>query len=256
MTPEQIAELVRQVVAQTSQPATPQAQSKPADFIESTLTYSHEQPQQPQPVSMNEMVGKKMNFAGQEVGTVSSATITPGETFTPVEDALAKQEMTAYPAEAFTPVEEVNSWPQDPTFQLTDMEIDLSMVLQHVLKKGQTKYTVENVFLQQLLRIALRVEKKVDTLEELITDEVLGYSDSLREERLVVEVKDNDKEETNRDTSEDNFTEEVDGEKWEHQKVRDVPEGGQGPPRSGSDGSKRRRNRRNNSNKRKPRRSR
>ena len=234
MTPEQIAELVRQVVAQTSQPATSQAQSKPADFIESTLTYSHEQPQQPQSINSMERV-------------IAVDRTSPGETFTPVEFSSENSEPIQVQQ---TPIQSV------PTFSLTDMEIDLSTVLHHVLNNGQTKYTVENVFLQQLLRIALRLEHKVDTLEELITDEVLGYSDSLREERLVVEVKDNDKEETNRDTSEDNFTEEVDGEKWEHQKVRDVPEGGQGPPRSGPNGSKRRRNRRNNSNKRKPRRSR
>ena len=65
----------------------------------------------------------------------------------------------------------------EPPFHLTGMEQDLATVLKYCVdNKQQTIFTVENTFLQQLLRMMLRVEEKINTLEELITNEVLSYS--------------------------------------------------------------------------------
>ena len=76
---------------------------------------------------------------------------------------------TPTPAPVQVPIDE-------PPFHLTGMEQDLATVLKYCVdSKKQTIFTVENTFLQQLLRMMLRVEEKLNTLEELITDEVLGY---------------------------------------------------------------------------------
>ena len=140
----------------------------------------------------------------------------------------------------------------EPSFHLTGMEQDLATVLKYCVdNKQQTIFTVENTFLQQLLRMMLRVEEKINTLEELITDEVLGYSTPVSEgsilpsensSRLVFR-NDDQKEET----SKEERTEEVEEPTQEgnDERVRSSSQKSKGKRRKSK---KRRRNRSNSEN--------
>lgn len=144
MTPEQIANIVTQVIDRTSQPQ-PAAPSQQADdFIPATHVYDHEKPQ-----SISEMATSS---------------------FTPVAEEPVIQTSHPVPASA---VSSTNA----PPFAITPMEQDLVVMLKHLLDvEKQDLATVENVFIQQALRVLQRIEAKVDSLEEMITDELLGAS--------------------------------------------------------------------------------
>ena len=120
----------------------PSNPDKAPDFIPASLVYEHEKAHQ-KPQSINDW---------------ADVPPTPN-TFTPVvEPAPVEQNLI-------------------PDFVLTPMEADLKEVLRHCLEvENQTLFTVENVLLQQLLRIFLRLEAKMDGLEELISDELIGAS--------------------------------------------------------------------------------
>ena len=136
------------------------------------------------------------------------------------------------------------------------MEADLKEVLRHCLDvENQTLFTVENVLLQQLLRIFLRLEAKMDGLEELISDELLGVSkddDDQPQPQLVFQSH----------GEEENIIPEISKEeiKKENQypdqgtyvasKIADVPRSSGKPSRAKGNASKRRRRKRNRKNKR------
>ena len=124
----------------------PSASDRASDFIPASLVYEHEKAhRQPQPQSINDLA---------DVPKVSAA-------FTPIGSSDLSETV-----------------PQtSPDFVLTPMEADLKEVMRHCLDvEKQTLFTVENVLLQQLLRIFLRLEAKMDGLEELISDELIGAS--------------------------------------------------------------------------------
>ena len=222
----------------------PSPPERASDFIPASLVYEHEKAHR-QPQSINQL---------------ADTTPVPN-TFTPVVE----------PA----PVEQNSA----PEFVLTPMEADLKEVLRHCLDvENQTLFTVENVLLQQLLRIFQRLESKVDGLEELITDELLGASKDDQQPQPQLVFKSHGEEETNEEEvhikltgidynrnnegiiqvsnpSERTWVQ----EKFEqHQKPRgplegsnpDVPRSSGKPPRTKGNAGKRRRRKRNRKNKR------
>jgi len=154
----QMFEYFRQALKGDADPVNANPPSTPdraSDFIPATHVYEHEKIHQKtsEPQSLLDLVGQNMSHTGKHLGTVSSASFTPV-----VEPAPVQQNST-------------------PDFVLTPMEADLKEVLRHCLEvENQTLFTVENVLLQQLLRIFLRLEAKMDGLEELISDELIGAS--------------------------------------------------------------------------------
>ena len=147
----------------------PSPPERASDFIPASLVYEHEKAHR-QPQSINQL---------------ADTTPVPN-TFTPVVEPVLEPTLV-----------EQNSAPE---FVLTPMEADLKEVLRHCLDvENQTLFTVENVLLQQLLRIFLRLEAKMDGLEELITDELLGASKDDQpqpQSQLVFQSHDEEEEET------------------------------------------------------------
>ena len=252
-TKEQLAAAFSQLMASTvtDQPAKPKSSEyneNAPDFIPTTLVYEHErQNQQSSVQSINNL---------QPVAQ-------PTNTYTPIEQPQPQQPQSA-----------------KPYFVLAPMEADLTEVLRHLLNsEGQTLFTVENVFIQQLLRIFHRIETRLDSLEELITDELLGASkddDDQSQPQLVFQShgeEENNKEEIQIQTVQNSFVDEgeriiqistpsertwVQEEFEQHQKIRkplegpnpNVPRGGGEPPREKGNARKRRRRKRNRKNKR------
>ena len=225
MTPEQIANIVTQVIQNTNQTQPTTSSQQADDFIPATHVYDHEKPQ-----SISEMATSS---------------------FTPVAEEPVIQ----------TP----QSTPSAPPFAITPMEQDLVVMLKHLLDvEKQDLATVENVFIQQTLRVLQRIEVKVDSLEEMITDELLGASkdDDLPEPQLLFQsnpteegwVKDkfDGKKETEQEKTHDQET-------WPKSKtnisrqeavITHVSRSGGKPPRAKGNAGKRRRRKRNRKNKR------
>ena len=212
ITPKQLTQALEQLLRDNAEPVNANPPSTPdmaSDFIPATHVYEHEKAFR-QPQSINDLVD----------------TPTPN-TFTPVVEP--------------TPVQQNST----PDFVLTPMEADLKEVLRHCLDvEKQTLFTVENVLLQQLLRIFQRLEAKIDGLEELITDELLGASKDDNDQpqpQLVFQSH----------GEEENIIPEISKEeiKKENQ-YADVPRSGSKPPRAKGNASKRRRRKRNGKNKR------
>ena len=193
---------------------------KASDFIPASLVYEHEKAHQ-KPQSINDL---------------ADTPPTPN-TFTPVvESAPVQQNAT-------------------PEFVLTPMEADLKEVLRHCLDvEKQTLFTVENVLLQQLLRIFQRLEARMDNLEELITDELLGASkdDEQPQSQLVFQSHD-EEENIIPEISKEEIKKEnqfVDQGTYTRTKIADVPRSSGEPPRAKGNARKRRRRKRNGKNKR------
>ena len=223
--------------------------SPPSDFIPASLVYEHE----------------KVHRQPQSINQLADTPPTPN-TFTPVVE----------PA----PVEQNSA----PEFVLTPMEADLKEVLRHCLDvENQTLFTVENVLLQQLLRIFLRLEAKMDGLEELISDELIGASkdDQPQPQSQLVFQGHDEEEETEEEIyvqiGQDTSVDELEivsvsgGRPFSEQKVHDqgtytrtkianvprqeavithVPRGSGKPPKEKGNAGKRRRRKRNRKNKR------
>ena len=223
--PKQLTEIleksIRSIISSTDTNP-PSNSSMAPDFIPATHVYDHEKLHQ-QPQSINKL------------GSSAAA-----------------------PVNAFTPVTEPDSVPQtsNPEFVLAPMEADLKEVLRHCLDvENQTLFTVENVLLQQLLRIFQRLEQKLDGLEELITDELLGASkdDTSSENQLLFmptpdedsypKGKLNDEEETEQEKTHSHGT-------YIESKTANVPRSGGKPPKAKGNARKRRRRKRNGKNKR------
>lgn len=208
---QNLVDALQQFVHEAKNAAPKPVDAKPNDFIESTMTYEHETP-----VSVNSMAEVTNTFKP----------IQPQETASTAGSDLRTKKFA-------------------PDFVLTNLEQDLVTVLKHLLVvEGQTTLTVENVFLQQLLRIIQRLELKIDSLEELITDEVLGYSDSWKktneenpQESLLV-FKNGEEE-----------VENINEVEWvEERNERQVQTGGGESKRKKGNARQRRRNRRNRKN--------
>ena len=207
----QALEYFRQLLNKPEETTPPSTSDKASDFIPASLVYEHEKAHR-QPQSINDLAD----------------TPPVPNTFTPVVESAPSQQ---------------NSTPE---FVLTPMEADLKEVLRHCLDvEKQTLFTVENVLLQQLLRIFQRLEARMDNLEELITDELLGASkDDEQPQPQLVFQSHGEKEETEQ--------EEIypDQGTYVSSKIADVPRGSGKPPRAKGNASKRRRRKRNRKNKR------
>jgi len=216
----QMFEYFRQALKGDAEPVNanpPPTPDKASDFIPASLVYEHEKAHR-QPQSINQLAD----------------TLPAPNTFTPVVE----------PA----PVEQNSA----PEFVLTPMEADLKEVLRHCLDvENQTLFTVENVLLQQLLRIFLRLEAKMDGLEELITDELLGASkdDQPQPQSQLVFQSHGEEEETEEEVhvqiGQNTFVD--DGERIVSY---DVPRSSGKPPKEKGNAGKRRRRKRNRKNKR------
>jgi len=212
----QALEYFRQLLKpeETTPPSNP---DKASDFIPASLVYEHEKAHR-QPQSINQLAD----------------TPPVPNTFTPVvEPAPVQQNST-------------------PDFVLTPMEADLKEVLRHCLDvENQTLFTVENVLLQQLLRIFLRIEAKMDGLEELISDELIGASkdDQPQPQSQLVFQSHGEEEETEEEVhvqiGQNTFVD--DGERIVSY---DVPRSSGKPPKAKGNAGKRRRRKRNRKNKR------
>jgi len=221
ITPKQLTQALEQLLRDNAEPVNANPTPTPnraSDFIPASLVYEHEKAQR-QPQSINQL-----------------ADTTPAlNTFTPVVEPV--------------PVEQNSA----PEFVLTPMEADLKEVLRHCLDvENQTLFTVENVLLQQLLRIFLRLEAKMDGLEELISDELIGASkdDQPQPQSQLVFQSHDEEEETEEEVhvqiGQSKFVDE--GE--EVIVNYDVPRSSGKPPKPKGNAGKRRRRKRNRKNKR------
>jgi len=222
----QMFEYFRQALKGDAEPVNANPPSTPdraSDFIPATHVYEHEKAYRQQPQSINDWA--------------DVPTPTAPNTFTPVVEPAPVQQSVV----------------PEPPFSLTGLEPDLVKVLQYSIeKKGQTLYTVENVFLQQLLRIFLRLEAKMDGLEELISDELLGVSKDDQpqpQSQLVFQSHGEEEEETEEKVhvqiGQNTFVD--DGERIVSY---DVPRSSGKPPKEKGNAGKRRRRKRNRKNKR------
>ena len=228
ITPKQLTQALEQLLRDNAEPVNanpPPTPDRASDFIPASLVYEHEKAHR-QPQSINQLAD----------------TPPVPNTFTPVVE----------PA----PVEQDSV----PEFVLTPMEADLKEVLRHCLDvENQTLFTVENVLLQQLLRIFLRLEAKMDGLEELITDELLGTSKDDQPHPQSQLVFQNHGEEENNEKQKVHIT--IEGVNYNQDGEEIVQEALEGPnnnvprssgksPKEKGNAGKRRRRKRNRKNKR------
>ena len=198
-------------------PSTP---NRASDFIPASLVYEHEKAHR-QPQSINDLVDTPPVL----------------NTFTPVVESAPSQQNST------------------PDFVLTPMEADLKEVLRHCLDvEKQTLFTVENVLLQQLLRIFQRLEARMDGLEELITDELIGVSkdDQPQPQSQLVFQSHDEEENILPEISKEEIKKEnqfVDQGTYTRTKIADVPRSGGKPTRAKGNAGKRRRRKRNRKNK-------
>ena len=208
----QALEYFRQLLNKPEETTPPSTSDKASDFIPASLVYEHEKAHR-QPQSINDL---------------ADTPPTPN-TFTPVVESAPSQQNST------------------PDFVLTPMEADLKEVLRHCLDvEKQTLFTVENVLLQQLLRIFQRLEARMDGLEELITDELIGVSkddQSQPQSQLVFQSHGEEEETEQEEIYPDQGT-------YVASKIADVPRGSSKPSRAKGNASKRRRRKRNRKNKR------
>ena len=218
ITQEQLTQALGQLLKDNADPveAAPPSNMAP-DFIRATHVYKHE----------------KANRKPQSIRELGSPVAEPTNSFTPVVEPAPVQQNSA------------------PEFVLAPMEADLKEVLRHCLDaENQTLFTVENVLLQQLLRIFQRLEDRMDGLEELITDELLGASkdDEQPQPQLVFQSHGEEKNNEEKVQIQIGQTSIVDD--GERIVGYDVPRGGEKPPGSKVNARKRGRRKRNRKNKR------
>ena len=245
ITQEQLTQALGQLLKDNADPVESAPPSNMApDFIRATHVYEHE----------------KASRKPQSIRELGSPVAEPTNSFTPVVEPAPVQQNSA------------------PEFVLAPMEADLKEVLRHCLDvENQTLFTVENVLLQQLLRIFQRLEARMDGLEELITDELLGASKDNKppEDQLIfmpTPAEGSWPKDKNHGEEENNEEEKVhitiegidynqDGEEIHQGTIvripdtgnrpnNNLPRGGGEPPRTKSNARKRRRRKRNRKNKR------
>ena len=188
----------------------------------------------------------KLNDAPTSVNKMAKSADIPATIKYPHEQGYVEpiDDLEAEPPEegnTFEPI--VRPTSDDPKFDLRLIEHDLALVLHHVVNKGQTVYTVENVFIQQVLRVVQRLENRLERLEEIIMDELVDVSsddDPIDNKKLIMRFDDgavgetrklaDGKEETNPESEE----EETSG--------RRIPKGSSKSKRRRANAKKRRRN--------------